>query len=159
MVKFYRGSKSNYDITTHNDAIYFATDTGEILMNGTVYGVDADVAEITSYINNSAPVYVGVQMSVFDNVYEGGPQVSTKDATGVVYDTETNRILLCVPGDSDTLYYRVWANDDINLGYNNFYDDSGKLKKKMYMAYESPGGYNVYMPNTALTELVSVGLR
>lgn len=43
-LKFYRGLKSNYVAETlHKDGIYFATDTGEILMNGKSYtGVAAN---------------------------------------------------------------------------------------------------------------------
>ena len=42
-VKFYRGLKSAYDGTVkHKDCIYFATDKGEILVNGTSYGLGSD---------------------------------------------------------------------------------------------------------------------
>ena len=45
-VKFFRGSKSSYDATRkHLDAVYFAQDTSEILMNGKVYGIDGTLAE------------------------------------------------------------------------------------------------------------------
>lgn len=58
MVKFYRGSKNNYDAVTHNDAIYFAQDTGEIIMNNKVYGASQDVIsqinELEAIINGDA---------------------------------------------------------------------------------------------------------
>lgn len=38
LVKFARGTKSNYNHTTYADYIYFAEDTGEILMNNQSYG-------------------------------------------------------------------------------------------------------------------------
>jgi hypothetical protein len=39
LVKFFRGVKANYQPeTTHLDGLYFATDTAELLMNGTAYG-------------------------------------------------------------------------------------------------------------------------
>ena len=42
-VKFYRGLKSAYDGTVkHKDCIYFATDKGKILVNGTSYGLGSD---------------------------------------------------------------------------------------------------------------------
>lgn len=45
-VKFFRGSKSSYDSASkHLDAVYFAQDTSEILMNGKVYGIDGTLAE------------------------------------------------------------------------------------------------------------------
>ena len=38
-LKFYRGLKARYDeASKHLDAIYFATDTKELLMNGVNYG-------------------------------------------------------------------------------------------------------------------------
>lgn len=42
-VKFFRGIKANYKGTsTHSNAIYFATDTQELLMNGVAYGVNPE---------------------------------------------------------------------------------------------------------------------
>lgn len=41
-VKFYRGLKVAYDAAKHKDGIYFATDKGEILVNGTSYGLGSD---------------------------------------------------------------------------------------------------------------------
>lgn len=41
-IKFYRGLKAKYNITDHGYGIYFATDTAEIIHNGTSYGF-ADV--------------------------------------------------------------------------------------------------------------------
>lgn len=39
-VKFFRGLKSKYNTTTHANAIYFASDTHELIMNNVSYGVD-----------------------------------------------------------------------------------------------------------------------
>ncbi len=42
LVKFFRGLKKNYvHGTTHKDAIYFATDTHELLINNVAYGLSA----------------------------------------------------------------------------------------------------------------------
>lgn len=48
-----RGTKANYlPETTHKDVIYFATDTGEIYLNGAVYGGSSDInAAVTERIN------------------------------------------------------------------------------------------------------------
>ena len=44
-VLFKRGLKRKYDKTLYSDAIYFATDTKEIIVNGISYGsVDVDDA-------------------------------------------------------------------------------------------------------------------
>ena len=45
MIKFFRGLRANYNYNTENpgnllDALFFATDTGELLLNGKLYGSD-----------------------------------------------------------------------------------------------------------------------
>ena len=43
LVKFFRGNKANYvPASTHADSIYFATDTNELLLNGTAYGLSTE---------------------------------------------------------------------------------------------------------------------
>lgn len=44
-IKFIRGLKATYNAETHKDAIYFATDTFEILVNGTSYGASKALSE------------------------------------------------------------------------------------------------------------------
>lgn len=44
-IKFIRGLKGTYNAETHKDAIYFATDTFEILVNGTSYGASKALSE------------------------------------------------------------------------------------------------------------------
>lgn len=47
LVKFYRGSKANYDKNAHKDGVYFALDTKEIIVNEVPYGYsDADHREV-----------------------------------------------------------------------------------------------------------------
>lgn len=57
MVKFFRGLRANYTYTESNpgnfaDALFFATDTGELLMNGKLYGSDGEKVKDVQY--NSA---------------------------------------------------------------------------------------------------------
>ena len=47
MIKFFRGLRASYTYTTGNpgnllDALFFATDTGELLLNGKLYGSDGE---------------------------------------------------------------------------------------------------------------------
>lgn len=47
MIKFFRGLRSSYTYTAENpgnllDALFFATDTGELLLNGKLYGSDGE---------------------------------------------------------------------------------------------------------------------
>lgn len=44
-IKFIRGLKATYNAETHKDAIYFAKDTFEILVNGTSYGISKALSE------------------------------------------------------------------------------------------------------------------
>lgn len=43
-IKFIRGLRATYSATTHADAIYFATDTHEIIVNDVAYGISAALA-------------------------------------------------------------------------------------------------------------------
>lgn len=54
VVKFYRGLKASYNVTTHADGIYFATDVGQILMNGVEYGGDSDKKVANVELNTQA---------------------------------------------------------------------------------------------------------
>lgn len=66
-VKFYRGLKSAYDGTVkHKDGIYFATDKGEILVNGTSYGLGSDTLD---NLNNAIKAKVqGVEFVAPDTI-------------------------------------------------------------------------------------------
>lgn len=54
IVRFYRGRKASYNATTHADGIYFATDVGQILMNGVEYGGDSDKKVANVELNTQA---------------------------------------------------------------------------------------------------------
>ena len=50
-IKFYRGEREKYFGSNHEQystAIYFATDTQEILVNGVAYGLDSDTKQMLS---------------------------------------------------------------------------------------------------------------
>lgn len=53
LVKFFRGFKANYvPASTHADSIYFATDTNELLLNGTAYGLSkGDLAKLNTAVD------------------------------------------------------------------------------------------------------------
>lgn len=54
VVRFYRGLKASYKATTHANGIYFATDVGQILMNGVEYGGDSDKKVANVELNTQA---------------------------------------------------------------------------------------------------------
>ena len=47
MVKFFRGLASKYNSTTHKDGLYFATDKGQLFVNGIEYGSAGLVKDVT----------------------------------------------------------------------------------------------------------------
>ena len=55
LVKFFRGNKANYkgaEGQAHRDSIYFATDTKELLLNETAYGLStADLAKLNTAVD------------------------------------------------------------------------------------------------------------
>lgn len=54
LVKFFRGLKKNYvHGTTHKDAIYFATDTHELLIDNVAYGLSADDSDKLVKLNGA----------------------------------------------------------------------------------------------------------
>lgn len=56
MIQFFRGLKSQYNYPTNTqlqDAIFFATDTGELLMNGVNYGIDLEKVKDVSFNNTT----------------------------------------------------------------------------------------------------------
>lgn len=56
LVKFFRGNKANYNGAegqAHRDSIYFATDTKELLLNETAYGLStADLAKLNTAVDS-----------------------------------------------------------------------------------------------------------
>lgn len=62
LVKFLRGLDANYNQTTHKDGIYFATDTGNIYLNGVLYGGDSDVKVSDVVVEDSV-----IKVSYTDN--------------------------------------------------------------------------------------------
>lgn len=46
MIKFFRGPASSFDKVAHKDGLYFATDKGEIYLNGSVYGSEYSVTDV-----------------------------------------------------------------------------------------------------------------
>lgn len=80
MIKFYRGTKAKYQESpsTYTDGIYFTTDSNEILVNGGVYGKNADASVTTE-----------------DVVVAGGPLADAINnwPTDAAWNSDGNRII------------------------------------------------------------------
>lgn len=80
MIKFYRGTKAKYQESPSNytDGIYFTTDSNEILINGGVYGKNADASVTTE-----------------DVVVAGGPLADAVKnwPTDAAWNSDGNRII------------------------------------------------------------------
>lgn len=55
-IRFYRGNKSKYDSEKYKDALYFAKDTNEIIVNGSTYGN----AKITDFTNDNGNLKISM---------------------------------------------------------------------------------------------------
>lgn len=152
MVKFYRGLKANYvPATTHLDAIYFATDTRELLMNGHAYGInnDATVTDIESAVDALVGEDTGKTARTIA-AEEVAKIVAGADAS---YDTlkEISDWILANPGGAAEMASDISdlesnkADKVSNATNNNFagLDANGNLKDSGYSAssFQAAGSY------------------
>lgn len=70
LVKFYRGLSTAYSAATYADGIYFATDTKEIILNGSKYG--ADSTQINDIVDKLADIEENAQVNVIESVSVDG---------------------------------------------------------------------------------------
>lgn len=78
MIKFYRGSRENFDATKHSEGIYFTNDTAEILTGQeTSYGKNADASTTTADI-----VVAGGPLA--DDITTNWPESWVKDGNKVI---------------------------------------------------------------------------
>lgn len=77
MIKFYRGESEKYNSETHNDGIFFTTDTDEILVNSDSYGKNADKSLITEDI-----VIAGGPLA--DDITNDWPSEWVKDGNKII---------------------------------------------------------------------------
>ena len=130
MIKFFRGLRANYTYTTENpgnllDALFFATDTGELLLNGKLYGSDGkrvkdvkfdsstntftftkeDDSEVT--VNLGDKLLTDADRTLLNNVsdmFEGGQM-------NVTYNSELDGT---VEIENDHGFYRITVNTKNN---------------------------------------------
>ena len=77
MIKFYKGKKENYISQTHNDGIYFTSDSTEILTGDMSYGKNADASTTTADI-----VVAGGPLA--DDITTNWPEGWVKDGNKVI---------------------------------------------------------------------------
>lgn len=80
-ISFYRGLKAKYNATTHADAIFFATDSHEILLNNVAYGLSVEgLAALQEAIDANtqklANIEAGAQVNVIESVKVDGTALS-----------------------------------------------------------------------------------
>lgn len=96
-VKFIRGLEASYNATTHADAIYFATDTKKILLNGDVYGggnerlvsdvlLDEDGLGITIKFTEGADKSIKFPLASADDPDQAG-LITWADLIGIKYQS------------------------------------------------------------------------
>lgn len=77
LVKFYRGLSTAYSSATHIDGIYFATDTKEIILNGSKYG--ADSTQINDIVDKLDAIEESAQVNVIESVSVDGTALTITD--------------------------------------------------------------------------------
>lgn len=98
-IRFVQGTKSNYDSTTYEDAIYFATDSKELYLNGNVYGKNSSIQQVSSlsetslwFLQHAYAVIAGETPNLISfktNSGEGYAFASYKDALNFRIDAYT----------------------------------------------------------------------
>lgn len=82
-IKFYRGTSTNYDTTTHANCVYFCTDTKELKLDGNSYGIsDANLSLLLASVK-SVSVAGNVLTFTFNNGSTGAltlPTVTSSSA-------------------------------------------------------------------------------
>lgn len=83
-ISFYRGLKAKYNASTHADAIFFATDSHEIMLNDVAYGLSVEgLAALQSAIDANtqklANIEAGAQVNKIESVKVDGSALSISD--------------------------------------------------------------------------------
>lgn len=112
MLQFYRGLKSKYEYPTNSklqDALFFATDTGELLLNGVNYGVDT---EKVKDVNVAEDVLTFTMADGSTKVVNIGIDENTQSAIDAL------KGLLDEDGNLDiSLMYQPAVSDEVKTAY------------------------------------------
>lgn len=169
MIKFFRGLRSLYNVTEHGAGIYFATDTYEIIHNGSSYSgllsVDKSVANITlvdgvmtvTYTDNTTTtIEVGSgkyasriedkNVAMTDNYgdFTSGTKVSALE--GKTYDELFDGILFpsvnpTKSGDPAVSAFALASNGPVELGTDVISISEASLDRKKWSTYNNDAPY------------------
>lgn len=83
-ISFYRGLREKYNSTTHADAIFFAQDSHEIILNDVAYGLStADLAALQAAIDANtqklANIEAGAQVNKIESVKVDGTELTISE--------------------------------------------------------------------------------
>lgn len=116
-LKFYKGVKEKYNLSTHGTGIFFATDTSEIIHNGIAYGVQEGYAtqnfvlEALKNFPNTAIYKTESNEIIFQNsnsgqiIYSITIPIATKDNDGLLSKEDKQKL--------DLLEEVVWYSESI----------------------------------------------
>lgn len=97
LIKFYRGNKAKYDELAHQDGIYFALDTKEIIVNGDSFGYCAEDHKEIQEVEYTAPDTIvitytdGTSSTVVLQTAEAGESVEDSKA-GIISAEEIYKL-------------------------------------------------------------------
>lgn len=93
-IKFYRGTSTNYDTTTHANCVYFCTDTKELKLDGNSYGIsDANLSLLLASVK-SVSVAGNVLTFTFNNGSTGALTLptATSSSAGVMSAADKTKL-------------------------------------------------------------------
>lgn len=107
-VKFFRGNRDLYNLSTHSNGLYFAPDTHEIILNGTPYGCSSDLESMLKGSVRSV-VYEKTEAGVYQIVVTTNTKASDGNYVSVSYPL--TELVNEVKGYTDTAKAAVIGTD------------------------------------------------
>lgn len=137
IIKFFRGERNHYKPDTlHKDAIYFCTDTKEIMVNNVPYGFYAEgqqlIKDITysnyiftiSFTNGTVKYIQTDKPVIIDNLESTRTDASLSANQGKILDEKINQTNQELEESESNLTNKI---DQVNTNLNNRIDSLGKV--------------------------------
>lgn len=123
-IKFYRGPKNSYVQQTHQDGIYFSTDSHEIIVNNIIYGVGKAIGDITYNASNRkfTLTIVGNNSTTSTITLD----LATSSTAGLMSAEDKQKLDLLTGGDSGSIQQQIEEAINTLKATINAYTINGK---------------------------------